>query len=215
MSVPELFRRLRDWTRRDQLTRELDEELAFHRQSLERDALAAGQAPEQARRYATRRLGNLGLAREDARQRWGVPSLEQLLRDLRHAVRGLRRAPAFTITVDWNGGPYRTGISATERRNTARALADPASRPGDFLRPGHLFPLVAREGGVLARPGHTEAAVDLCQLAGLVPVGVIGELLNDDGSVMRGPAVEAFAKQHGLLYATVADLIAYRSRAAA
>ncbi len=99
MSVPELFRRLRDWTRRDQLTRELDEELAFHRQSLERDALAAGQAPEQARRYATRRLGNLGLAREDARQRWGVPSLEQLLRDLRHAVRGLRRAPAFTITV--------------------------------------------------------------------------------------------------------------------
>jgi len=124
-------------------------------------------------------------------------------------------ATAFTVTVDWNGGPYRTGISATERRNTARALADPASRPGDFLRPGHLFPLVAREGGVLTRPGHTEAAVDLCQLAGLAPVGVIGELLNDDGSVMRGPVVEAFAKQHGLRYATVADLIAYRSRAAA
>ncbi|MCW5717388.1 MAG: 3,4-dihydroxy-2-butanone-4-phosphate synthase [Bauldia sp.] len=122
---------------------------------------------------------------------------------------------AFTVSVDWRGGPYRSGISATERRNTARALADPASRPEDFMRPGHLFPLVAREGGVLARPGHTEAAVDLCQLAGLTPVGVIGELLNDDGSVMRGPAVEAFANEHDLRYATVADLVDYRSRAAA
>ncbi len=106
-------------------------------------------------------------------------------------------ATAFTVTVDWKGAGYRSGISATERRNTARALADPSSRPADFMRPGHMFPLVAREGGVLARPGHTEAAVDLCLLAGLQPVGVIGELMNDDGSVMRGPAIEAFAKAHG------------------
>jgi 3,4-dihydroxy 2-butanone 4-phosphate synthase/GTP cyclohydrolase II len=124
-------------------------------------------------------------------------------------------ATAFTVTVDWRGSGYRSGISATERRNTARALADPASRPEDFMRPGHMFPLVAREGGVLVRPGHTEAAVDLCLLAGLQPVGVIGELLNDDGSVMRGRTIEAFATAHGLHYATVADLIAFRRKAAA
>ncbi|MCC6735054.1 MAG: 3,4-dihydroxy-2-butanone-4-phosphate synthase [Bauldia sp.] len=124
-------------------------------------------------------------------------------------------ATAFTVTVDWKGGSYRSGISATERRDTARALADPASRPEEFMRPGHMFPLVAREGGVLVRPGHTEAAVDLCLLAGLTPVGVIGELMNDDGSVSRGATVQAFARDHGLAYATVADLIAYRRRAAA
>jgi len=124
-------------------------------------------------------------------------------------------ATAFTVSVDWKGGAYRSGISAVERRGTARALADPNSRPEDFMRPGHMFPLVAREGGVLVRPGHTEAAVDLCLLAGLVPVGVIGELMNDDGTVMRGNAVEAFARDHGLRYATVADLIAYRRKAAA
>jgi 3,4-dihydroxy 2-butanone 4-phosphate synthase/GTP cyclohydrolase II len=124
-------------------------------------------------------------------------------------------ATAFTVSVDWKGGAYRSGISAVERQGTARALADPDSRPEDFMRPGHMFPLVAREGGVLVRPGHTEAAVDLCLLAGLVPVGVIGELMNDDGTVMRGSAVEAFARDHGLRYATVADLIAYRRKAAA
>lgn len=124
-------------------------------------------------------------------------------------------ATAFTVSVDWRGGGYRSGISATERRDTARALADPASRPGEFMRPGHMFPLVAREGGVLTRPGHTEAAVDLCLLAGLAPVGVIGELLNDDGTVSRGATVQAFARDHGLVYATVADLIEYRRRAAA
>lgn len=99
MSFPELLRRLRDWTRRDQLTRELDDELAFHRRSLERDAMAAGQTPDQARRHAALRLGNVGLVREDTRQRWSLPSVELLLRDFRHAVRGLRRAPAFTVTV--------------------------------------------------------------------------------------------------------------------
>jgi 3,4-dihydroxy 2-butanone 4-phosphate synthase/GTP cyclohydrolase II len=124
-------------------------------------------------------------------------------------------ATAFTVSVDWKGGSYRSGISATERRDTARALADPAARPEEFMRPGHLFPLVAREGGVLTRPGHTEAAVDLCLLAGLAPVGVIGELMNDDGSVSRGATVQAFARDHGLAYATVADLIEYRRRAAA
>ncbi|TGV50617.1 3,4-dihydroxy-2-butanone-4-phosphate synthase, partial [Mesorhizobium sp. M00.F.Ca.ET.149.01.1.1] len=82
----------------------------------------------------------------------------------------------------------------------------------DFVRPGHIFPLIAREGGVLMRSGHTEAAVDLCKLAGLPPVGVISELVNDDGTVKRGPEVQAFAEQHGLKQVSVADLIAYRQR---
>src|SRR5690606_17790517 len=82
----------------------------------------------------------------------------------------------------------------------------------DFTRPGHIFPLIAREGGVLMRSGHTEAAVDLCKLAGLPPVGVICELVNDDGTVKRGPDVAAFAEEHGLKRVSVADLIAYRQR---
>jgi len=91
-----------------------------------------------------------------------------------------------------------------------RALANGNVGASDFVRPGHVFPLIAREGGVLMRSGHTEAAVDLCTLAGQPPVGVIAELVNDDGSVMRGPQVAAFAEAHGLLRISVADLIAYR-----
>src|SRR5690606_6109481 len=98
---------------------------------------------------------------------------------------------AFTVSVDYKHGTT-TGISAEDRTLAVRNLANPNAGPGDFVRPGHVFPLIANEGGVLMRSGHTEAAVDLCRLAGLPPVGVIGELVNDDGTVMRGPDVAAF-----------------------
>ena len=120
-------------------------------------------------------------------------------------------ATAFTVSVDYRHGTT-TGISAEERTLTVRGLANPNSGAADFVRPGHIFPLVAREGGVLIRSGHTEAAVDLCRLADLPPFGVICELVNDDGTVMRGPQVKAFAAEHGMRVLTVADLIAYRQR---
>lgn len=118
---------------------------------------------------------------------------------------------AFTISVDYKHGTT-TGISADDRTLTVRNLANPNAGAADFVRPGHIFPLVAREGGVLMRSGHTEAAVDLCKLADLPPVGVICELVNDDGSVMRGDQVSDFAQNHGLKQVSVADLIAYRQR---
>lgn len=116
---------------------------------------------------------------------------------------------AFTVSVDVKHG-LTTGISAEQRANTVRALANNNLGPSDFVRPGHIFPLIARDGGVLMRSGHTEAAVDLCRLAGLPPVGVICELTNDDGTVMAGPQIDAFAAKHGLKRTSVADLIAYR-----
>jgi len=116
---------------------------------------------------------------------------------------------AFTVSVDVRHG-LTTGISAEERTNTVRALANGNSGAADFVRPGHVFPLVAKEGGVLMRSGHTEACVDLCRLADVPPVGVLAELMNDDGTVMRGPAVAAFAERHGLKRISIADLIAYR-----
>jgi 3,4-dihydroxy 2-butanone 4-phosphate synthase/GTP cyclohydrolase II len=116
---------------------------------------------------------------------------------------------AFTISVDVRHG-LTTGISAEERTNTVRALANGNSGAADFVRPGHVFPLIAKEGGVLMRSGHTEACIDLCRLAGLPPVGVLSELMNDDGTVMRGPAVTAFADRHKLRRISIADLIAYR-----
>jgi 3,4-dihydroxy 2-butanone 4-phosphate synthase/GTP cyclohydrolase II len=116
---------------------------------------------------------------------------------------------AFTVSVDVRHG-LSTGISAEERCNTVRALANDNSGATDFVRPGHVFPLVAREGGVLMRSGHTEACVDLCRLASLAPVGVLAELMNDNGSVMRGPEVAAFAQKHKLAQVSIADLIAYR-----
>jgi 3,4-dihydroxy 2-butanone 4-phosphate synthase/GTP cyclohydrolase II len=118
---------------------------------------------------------------------------------------------AFTVSVDFKHGTT-TGISADDRTVTVRNLANPNVSASDFVRPGHIFPLVAREGGVLMRSGHTEAAVDLCKLASLPPIGVICELVNDDGTVKRGPQVQAFAEEHGLKQVTVADLIAYRQR---
>src|SRR5580700_10884426 len=104
---------------------------------------------------------------------------------------------AFTVSVDARHG-LTTGISAEERTNTVRALANGNSGAPDFVRPGHVFPLVARPGGVLMRSGHTEAAVDLCQLSGLPAVAVICELANDDGTVMVGPQIVDFAERHKL-----------------
>src|ERR671918_2099751 len=101
---------------------------------------------------------------------------------------------AFTVSVDVKHG-LTTGISADERTNTVRALANGNMGASDFVRPGHVFPLVAREGGVLMRSGHTEACVDICRLAGQPPVGVLAELMNDDGTVMRGGTVAAFAEK--------------------
>ena len=118
---------------------------------------------------------------------------------------------AFTVSVDFKHGTT-TGISADDRTLTVRNLANGNAGASDFTRPGHIFPLIAREGGVLMRSGHTEAAVDLCKLAGLPPVGVICELVNDDGTVTRGPQVVTFAQKHGLKQVSVADLIAYRQR---
>ncbi|MGH6671423.1 MAG: 3,4-dihydroxy-2-butanone-4-phosphate synthase [Xanthobacteraceae bacterium] len=116
---------------------------------------------------------------------------------------------AFTVSVDVRHG-LTTGISAEERTNTVRALANGNSGASDFVRPGHVFPLIAREGGVLMRSGHTEACVDLCRLAGLPPVGVLAELMNDDGTVMRGPELASLAERHKLQRITIAELIAYR-----
>jgi 3,4-dihydroxy 2-butanone 4-phosphate synthase / GTP cyclohydrolase II len=116
---------------------------------------------------------------------------------------------AFTVSVDVRHG-LTTGISAEQRTNTVRALANRNMGASDFVRPGHVFPLVAKDGGVLMRSGHTEAAVDLCKLAGLAPVAVICELANDDGTVMVGREIEAFADKHKIKRISVADLIAYR-----
>ncbi|HKM87510.1 MAG TPA: 3,4-dihydroxy-2-butanone-4-phosphate synthase [Xanthobacteraceae bacterium] len=116
---------------------------------------------------------------------------------------------AFTVSVDARHG-LTTGISAEERTNTVRALANGNMGAADFVRPGHVFPLVAKEGGVLMRSGHTEACVDLCRLAGLPAVGVLAELMNDDGTVTRGPELAAFAERHRLQRISIAELIAYR-----
>ena len=118
---------------------------------------------------------------------------------------------AFTVSVDFRHG-VTTGISAEERNATVRALANDNTGPGDFVRPGHIFPLIARDGGVLMRSGHTEACIDLCRLAGLPEVGVLAELVNDDGTVMKGRQIAAFADAHELKRVSVADLIAYRQR---
>lgn len=118
---------------------------------------------------------------------------------------------AFTISIDYKHGTT-TGISADDRSLTVQNLANPKTIAEDFLRPGHIFPLIAKENGVLDRSGHTEAAVDLCRLANLKPIGVIGELMNDDGSVKRGDEIKIFAKEHNLLIITVSALASYRKR---
>jgi 3,4-dihydroxy 2-butanone 4-phosphate synthase/GTP cyclohydrolase II len=125
------------------------------------------------------------------------------------AVNDAPLGTAFTVSIDYREG-LTTGISARERAATVHALANANVQAGDFVRPGHVFPLIARSGGVLMRSGHTEAAVDLVRLAGEPPVGVIAELVNDDGTVKRGAEVSQFAKEHGLRIISVADLIAWR-----
>jgi 3,4-dihydroxy 2-butanone 4-phosphate synthase/GTP cyclohydrolase II len=114
----------------------------------------------------------------------------------------------FTVSVDARG--TGTGISASARSRTIVALAQPESEPNTFLRPGHVFPLIARPGGVLERPGHTEAAVDLARLAGLEPAGALCELMAEDGSMLSGAALEQFAAAHGLAFLHVADLVSHR-----
>ncbi|MEL0076354.1 MAG: GTP cyclohydrolase II, partial [Ilumatobacter sp.] len=118
---------------------------------------------------------------------------------------------AFTVSVDLREGTT-TGISASDRAETIRALADEAVGPEEFNRPGHIFPLQARSGGVLKRAGHTEAAVDLARLAGRSPAGVLCELVSDDGSMMRGPELRRFADEHGLKFISIAELIRFRRR---
>ncbi|MEL6979465.1 MAG: 3,4-dihydroxy-2-butanone-4-phosphate synthase [Pseudomonadota bacterium] len=118
-------------------------------------------------------------------------------------------ATAFTVSVDYRHG-LTTGISAEERCATVRAMANPNTGADDLVRPGHVFPLVARPGGVLMRTGHTEAGVDFAKLAGLRPAGLLAELVNDDGTVMKGAQVESFARAHGLTLVSIDALIAYR-----
>ncbi|CUR54128.1 Riboflavin biosynthesis protein ribBA (Includes: 3,4-dihydroxy-2-butanone 4-phosphate synthase; GTP cyclohydrolase-2) [metagenome] len=118
---------------------------------------------------------------------------------------------AYTLSVDARDG-VSTGISAADRAHTARVLADSATEPWDLTRPGHVFPLRYREGGVLVRRGHTEAAVDLAMLAGLTPAGVLVEVVNDDGTMKRAPELRAFADEHGLAMISIEDLVRYRRR---
>jgi len=122
-----------------------------------------------------------------------------------------RRDTAMCVSIDARDGTT-TGISAADRAETVRVAIVPGTRPRDLSRPGHVFPLRARKGGVLVRAGHTEAAVDLAGIAGLAPAGVICEIMNDDGTMARVPHLTKFAKKHGLLMITIADLIQYRMR---
>ncbi len=118
------------------------------------------------------------------------------------------KGTAYTVSCDAAMG-VSTGISATDRALTARILADPTSQPNSLTRPGHVFPLRAVKGGVRERPGHTEAAVELCRLAGLEPVGVIAEVVYDDGEMMRLDGLRGFAVEHGCPLISIDDLVAY------
>ena len=120
-------------------------------------------------------------------------------------------ATAFTVSIDYKVG-LSTGISAEERANTVLALASNNTAADDFVRPGHIFPLVARQGGVLVRSGHTEAAIDLAVAAQCPPVGLLAEIVNHDGTVQRLPELQQFAAKHGLRIISIAELIAYRQR---
>jgi 3,4-dihydroxy 2-butanone 4-phosphate synthase/GTP cyclohydrolase II len=122
-----------------------------------------------------------------------------------------RHSSAFTVSIEAREG-VSTGISAHDRAHTISVAIDPTKDYRDITTPGHVFPLLAKDGGVLVRAGHTEAAVDLARLAGLYPAGVICEIMNDDGTMARLPDLVAFAQRHGLKIATIADLIAYRLR---
>ena len=135
--------------------------------------------------------------------RLGLPPMTRVNED--------RKGTAYAVSVDARD-VVSTGISAQDRARTIKVLSDSATEPTDLTRPGHVMPLRAVNGGVLHRPGHTEAAVDLARLAGLSPAGALCEMVNDDGSMMRAPACRAFADEHGLVMISIADLIAYRRR---
>ena len=135
--------------------------------------------------------------------RLGLPPMTRVNED--------RKGTAYAVSVDARD-VVSTGISAQDRARTIKVLSDSATEPTDLTRPGHVMPLRAVNGGVLHRPGHTEAAVDLARLAGLAPAGALCEMVNDDGSMMRAPACRAFADEHGLVMISIADLIAYRRR---
>lgn len=145
-----------------------------------------------------------------------MPMLDQRLRALDIPMMVSEHAPgemptAFTMSVDYKKDTT-TGISAGDRAATVQALISPAAAPADFSRPGHLFPLRYQPGGVLVRPGHTEAIVDLCRIGGMYPAGVVCEIMNDDGSMSRLPDLESFARKHDLKILSIAQIIAYRRR---
>ena len=135
--------------------------------------------------------------------------LEELQLPLMVADNTARYQTAFTVSIDAKEG-VTTGISAYDRAKTIQAAIDPRTRPEDLARPGHIFPLQAKEGGVLARAGQTEASVDLTRMAGLMPAGVICEIMNEDGSMARMPELERFSREHAIPVLTIADLIRYR-----
>ncbi len=139
------------------------------------------------------------------------PRVEELGLKLMSSDNGTRMQTAFTVTIEAREG-VTTGISAADRSATIQVAIDPNKGRHDIVTPGHVFPLVARDGGVLVRAGHTEAAVDISRLAGLNPSGVICEIMNDDGTMARMPDLVKFAQHHQLKIATIADLIAYRRR---
>lgn len=137
--------------------------------------------------------------------------ISQLGLPLMSQMNGTRHQTAFTVSIEARDG-VTTGISAADRARTIAVAIDATKGKEHLVTPGHVFPLMAREGGVLVRAGHTEAAVDLARLAGLIPAGVICEIMNDDGTMARMPDLVAFAQTHNLKVATIADLIAYRRR---
>jgi 3,4-dihydroxy 2-butanone 4-phosphate synthase / GTP cyclohydrolase II len=137
--------------------------------------------------------------------------IEQLGLPLLPQSHGQRRSTAFTVSIEAREG-ISTGISAADRAHTVQVAIDPTKDRHDISTPGHVFPLLARDGGVLVRTGHTEAAVDIARLAGMNPSGVICEVMGDDGTMARMPELVAFAQLHGLKIGTIADLIAYRRR---
>jgi len=137
--------------------------------------------------------------------------VKQLNLDLMSRHNESRHQTAFTVSIEARDG-ISTGISAHDRARTISVAIDPTRGPDDIVTPGHVFPLIAREGGVLMRAGHTEAAVDIARLAGFYPAGVICEIMNDDGTMARMPDLISFAQRHKLKVATIADLIAYRRK---
>jgi 3,4-dihydroxy 2-butanone 4-phosphate synthase / GTP cyclohydrolase II len=161
--------------------------------------------PDQVNFMARFGRGLICLAMTTERAR--ILNLEMMTRDNREAM-----STAFTVSIEAKEG-VTTGISAHDRARTIAVAIDPTKTATDIVTPGHVFPLVARDGGVLVRAGHTEASVDISRMAGLYPAAVICEIMNDDGSMARLPDLVAFAQLHGLKIGTIADLIAYRRRA--